>query len=135
MKWLKRLGKITAATALILFCSLFIYANWNPPRLAHQASPAYYATFDLKNSCSEAQKQVIESELSKVQGVSAVTVNLSSKIAVVAYNPTYIDDPMQFQNSMKSLANVESAAKKWEVDPSKPQCPAHGFLAWLDNAK
>ncbi len=67
MNWLRRITSITAITALILFFSLFIYANWNPPRHAHQAKPAYYTAFDIKNTCTDAQNQIIESEFYKVR--------------------------------------------------------------------
>jgi len=135
MKWLKKLGKFASITALVLFSTLFIYANWNPPRLAHQAKPAYYAAFDLKSPCSEAQKQILEAQVSKMKGVSAVTVNPVSNLAVIAYNPSEVNDPQVFAASINKIANVNASTKKWEIDQNTPQCPANGFLAWLDDVK
>jgi len=135
MKWLRRIAKATAITGLVLFLALFVYANWNPPRLADSAQPAYYAAFDLAGNCSPQQQQAIEQSLSGKEGVTAVTVNPSSKMAVIAYNPHKISNPNSLSTDINAAANVLASPKKWEIDPNKPQCPAHGFLAWLDNAR
>lgn len=132
MKFIRRGAQVLLITAMVLFTTLFVYANWKGPRLAYTAPPAQYAAFDLQQDCSPADKTLVENTIGAMQGVSAVTVNPASRMAVVAYNPTLVNDPSTFAGTITSVAHIKAVPKEWKIDPNQPQCPANGFLAWLD---
>lgn len=134
MKLLKLIGKITLYGLATAFVGLFIYANWNSPRLAHSAPPSNILAYHFTKDCTIEDSTTLANTLKQLTGITAVTVNRKSHMISLAYNPS-VTALCNIDDVLVQKKNLGIATETWNIDPNKPQCPVHAITPFLDNVK
>lgn len=131
MKVIKKLGKFTLLVAGILFLGLFVYANWNPPRLSDQVSDIDIKVLKFSRAIDSVEAKNMELELEKVEGITAASINAKSQLATFTFYPTKISAAKV--ESWLNDQNMEASAT--ELTPAKAGCPVHAYLGTLDKIR
>lgn len=134
-KFILKFAKIIGLTTLVLFVSMFVWANWEEPPLSQKLDlkPIHLAVFDLDKQVDAADSTLISQKLTDTDGVTACTVNPAFKTVSV----TYYDDRVS-ENALKAVVQQKNyiASKVNFATMEGPKCPVPAeYLDFFTNMK
>lgn len=124
MKLIKRITKVILSVILVLFASLFIYANWNKPSLGeriYMENPTQIVVMSFPASFTAKDSSAIDQYFMAQKGVYSNIVSLKSQTLCVTIDPRKTD-----RKTILSAANEYNTAII-ERDPlsTKAECPVN----------
>lgn len=128
---LKKVVKISFFTALILFSSLFIWANLSTSTLTEKLAKIEIKTYDLSKVKNEASFEAIEKNLRNKRGITAFSLNKTSKLVGITYNPKMIESDYLLSD-LKRVGGNEIQEKTF---PQKAACPVQGATSFIAGIK
>lgn len=124
MKLIKRIAKAILIVVLVLFTSLFIYANWNKPSLGEKVymeNPTQIVVMSFPASFTGKDSAAIDNYFMSQKGVYSNIVSLKSQTLCVTIDPRETD-----------RSSILAEAKKYntsiiEREPlsSRAECPVN----------
>jgi hypothetical protein len=90
MKMIKKIAKVLLITCLVLFASLFIYANWNKPSLGEKVymeNPTQILVMTLPENFTEKDSAAVDRFLSGQEGVYSTVISRNSQTLCITFDP------------------------------------------------
>lgn len=128
---LKRWTKVLSFTIILVFFSLFIWANWSPSTVTEKLPKINMVSYDLSSLHDEHSFSVIDERFKNKKGITACTVNSTSKIASFTFNPEIISK----DELLSDLRNLGGSTVSLKVFPAKAGCPIKGTQEFFGKIK
>lgn len=90
MKLIKNIAKALLITCMVLFASLFIYANWNKPSLGEKVymeNPTQIVVMTLPENFTEKDSVSADQFLSTQEGVYSTVISRNSQTLCITFDP------------------------------------------------
>jgi hypothetical protein len=120
MKLIKNITKAIMITCLVLFASLFIYANWNKPSLGEKVymeNPTQIVVMTLPENFTEKDSASVDQFLLRQEGVYSSVISRNSQTLCITYDPRetnrshMIETMSAFNGSIKERAPLSNRAE------------------------
>ncbi len=129
-KFLIRFAKFTGILILLVFLSAFVWANWEEPGPGAKAPVVNFLQYDVSNVQDTTTIAKIRKSLKKKSGVNGSTYNSSSKLLVISYAVSDIDQE-EIDEMILSKYNLKLKEKVFVQ--SGPKCPIN--VAYITRVK
>lgn len=124
MKLIKRIAKGILILVLVLFASLFIYANWNKPSLGERVymeNPTQIVVMSFPDTFTPVDSAAIDSYFLSQKGVYSNIVSLKSQTLCVTIDPRETDRTA----ILVSARNFNASIIEREPLSAKAECPVN----------
>lgn len=128
---LKKWSKRFLFTGIIVFSSLFIWANWEPSTITERLPEINIISYDLSSLKNESSYGLIQNEFKGKKGITACSVNSSSKIATFTFIPEIISQ----EAILTTLKSLGGRGVKEKVFACKAGCPVRGTTEFFGKIK
>ena len=129
-KFLIRFAKFTGILILLVFLSAFVWANWEEPGPGAKAPVVNFLQYDVSNVQDTTNIAKIQKSLKKKSGVKGSTYNSSSKLLVISYSVSDVDQE-EIDEMILSKYNLKLKEKVFVQ--SGPKCPIN--VAYITRVK
>ncbi len=124
MKLIKRIAKGILILVLVLFASLFIYANWNKPSLGERVymeNPTQIVVMSFPDSFTNKDSAAIDNYFLSQKGVYSNIVSLKSQTLCVTIDPRETDRSTILASAQKFNTSIVER----EPLSAKAECPVN----------
>jgi len=124
MKLIKRIAKAILILVLVLFASLFIYANWNKPSLGEKVymeNPTQIVVMSFPDSFTGKDSTAIDNYFMSQKGVYSNIVSLKSQTLCVTIDPRETDRSA----ILKAAKKYNTSIIEREPLSSRAECPVN----------
>lgn len=122
MKLIKNITKAIMITCLVLFASLFIYANWNKPSLGEKVymeNPTQIVVMTLPENFTEKDSSSVDQFLLKQDGVYSTVISRNSQTLCITFDPRETSR----SNMIESMSAFNASIKERAPLSNRAECP------------
>lgn len=124
MKLIKKIAKAFMMTCLVLFATLFIYANWNKPSLGERVymeNPTQIVVMTLPETFTEKDSAMVDQFLMRKEGVYSTVISRYSNTLCITIDPRETDR----SSMIKSMAAFNPSIQERAPLNNRAECPVN----------
>lgn len=124
MKIIKKIAKALLITCLVLFASLFIYANWNKPSLGERVymeNPTQIVVMTLPENFTEKDSTSVDRFLSAQEGVYSTVISRNSQTLCITFDPRETNR----SSMIETMSAFNSAILERAPLSNRAECPVN----------
>jgi len=124
MKLIKKIAKVFLVIGLVLFASLFIYANWNKPSLGERVymeNPTQIVVMTLPTDFSAKDSIAVDGFLSGQKSVYSNVISRNSQTLCITFDPRETDRNTMIEKMSGFNAGIQERAPL----SNRAECPVN----------
>ena len=124
MKLIKKIAKALLITCLVLFASLFIYANWNKPSLGEKVymeNPTQIVVMTLPENFTEKDSAAVDRFLTDQEGVYSTVISRKSQTLCITFDPRETDR----SSMIKTMSAFNTSIQERAPLSNRAECPVN----------
>jgi hypothetical protein len=124
MKMIKKIAKGLLITCLVLFATLFIYANWNKPSLGEKVymeNPTQIVVMTLPENFTEKDSAAVDRFLTGQEGVYSTVISRHSQTLCITFDPRETNR----SSMIKTMSAYNTSIRERAPLSNRAECPVN----------